>query len=259
MSVRLHKLLAGRGIASRREAEALVAAGRVAVNGIAAHVGQQVEESDDISVDGVLIPPPSHAVYLALNKPPGVVTTLRPRPGERTVLDLLPAELRMHPVGRLDKDTSGLLLFSNDGEWSNLVTHPRYRIEKEYDVLVRGCPGPEAVEQMRLGIEIEPGVVTAPARVRRLSSGPDRARISVTVMEGKKRQIRLMAAAVGHPVLALRRVRIGAIRLGDLPEGHWRRLRREEVESIRDHARRATRGGSPSSAHNRDRRPRRRG
>lgn len=255
MSERLHKLLAARGVASRREAEALVAAGRVAVNGVAAHLGQQVEEADEVSVDGVPIPPPSHPVYLALNKPPGFVTTLRPRAGERTVLDLVPADIRIHPVGRLDKDTSGLLLFSNDGEWSNIVTHPRYRIEKEYDVLVRGSPGPEAVERMRTGVEIEPGAVTAPARVRRLSSSPDRSRISVTVMEGKKRQIRLMAAAVGHPVLALRRVRIGAIRLGDLPEGSWRHLRRDEVESIRDHARRATRGGSPSSAHDRHRRP----
>jgi 23S rRNA pseudouridine2605 synthase len=252
VSERLHKVLAARGVASRRGAEALIAAGRVTVNGETATIGDRVEPDDAIAVDGVDVPASAGPIYLALNKPAGVVSTTRTRAGESTVLDLLSGGPRVYPVGRLDKESTGLLLLSNDGEWANLVMHPRHGVEKEYDVLVRGRPGKEAVKSMRRGVEIAPGVLTAPARVEVRGKDAGTTRLSVTVMEGKKRQIRLMTAAVGHPALALRRVRIGAIRLGDLPEGCWRALERGEVESIREHARHTRRESAPPATEDRD-------
>src|SRR5947209_2173831 len=258
MSERLQKYLAGRGAASRRRAEELIAAGRVTVNGQVARIGQQVEDEDEVAVDGILVAGAEERVYLMLHKPAGVVTTTTRRHSEHTILDLLPVEPRVLPAGRLDKDSTGLLLLSNDGEWSNLVTHPSYGVEKEYEVLLQGHPQAAALDRMRAGVEIAPGTVTAPAGVDFRAATPAGTRLSVTVMVGKKRQIRLMAAAVGHPVLALRRVRIGAIRLENLPEGRWRALREEEVESIREHARRSAPGGPPSPTEDRHRRPRRR-
>jgi pseudouridine synthase len=214
----------------------LIAAGRVTVNGAVARAGQQVAEGVVITVDGVPIPASDPLVYLAFNKPPGLVTTSRVFPGERNIFERLPAKPRVQPAGRLDKETSGLLLLTNDGEWADRVTHPRYQVEKEYEVLVDGHPSKTALERMRTGMELAPGVLTSPANVSVRTADAAGTLLSVTVMEGKKRQIRLMAEAVGHHVLALRRVRIGVIRLGSLPEGEWRRLRAEEVESIRDHA-----------------------
>jgi 23S rRNA pseudouridine2605 synthase len=224
------------------------------VNGRVAVIGERVESSDVITLDGVLLAGSVDRAYLALHKPPGVVTTTRRHAGERSVMDLLPAEPRVYPVGRLDKESSGLLLLSNDGGWSNIVMHPRYGIEKEYDVVVSGRPGPDALQRMRSGVEIAPGVVTAPARVEAIEVDARAARLSVTVVEGKKRQIRLMAAAVGHPVLTLRRVRIGSIRLGDLAEGNWRALDDGEVESIGEHARRVAEVSARPPAEDRDRR-----
>jgi pseudouridine synthase len=255
MAERLQKLLAERGVTSRRKAEALIEAGRVTINGHVACLGDRAGPADEVAVDGALLPAAREPVYLALHKPAGVVTSARSTHGEPTVLDLLPAEPRVLPAGRLDKDTSGLLLLTNDGGWANLVTHPRHGLEKEYDVLVLGRPSGAALERMRTGVEIDPGVVTSPARVDVRDGGASGTRLSVTVMEGKKRQIRLMAAAVGHRVLALRRVRIGPIRLGHLPEGHWRALSPQEVESIREHARRSEGTGALPGAEDRNRWP----
>jgi 23S rRNA pseudouridine2605 synthase len=243
---RLQKLLASRGVASRRSAEVLIRAGDVMVNGQTAHLGQMVDAAHDtIAVWGRPLDPHRVPRYLAFHKPTGVVTTRRATHGEPTVMDILDVEQALFPVGRLDKDTSGLLLFTNDGDWANLIAHPRYRIEKEYEVVVRGVPSRRALQRLRAGIELEGGVVTAPAAVDVIDPVLENARLSVTVIEGKKRQIRLMMAAVGHPVLHLQRVRIGPIELDGLPRSRWRNLTDEEVESIRACARRSAGGRRP--------------
>jgi len=235
---RLQKILASAGIASRRRAEALIAGGDVMVNGAVAVLGQSADlDVDSIVVRGRPLAAP-RARYVALHKPAGYVTTLRGHGGEPTVLHLLDLPERVYPVGRLDRDSGGLLLLTNDGDWANLIAHPRYGIEKEYEVLVRGNPSLPVVAHLERGVRLETGAVTAPARVRRLGSGDGTTRLSLTLTEGKKRQIRLMCAAVGHPVVRLTRVRIGPIRLGRLPVGHVRDLTEQEVESIRERARR---------------------
>lgn len=253
MADRLQKVLAARGIASRRAAEQLIADGKVTVNGMPAIIGQTVEESDLIEVEGRPADAAARARYLALNKPVGVVSTARATHGERTVIDLIDVPERLYPVGRLDKDTSGLLLLTNDGEWANIVTHPRYVVPKEYEALVAGMPTEETLRRLRSGVELPDGTMTSPAEVRLRRWLDGGAELSVTVIEGKKRQIRLMGMAVGHPVLRLRRVRIGSIRLNDLPVGRWRPLSRDEVESIRAHMRALASSGTrgPSADHDR--------
>jgi 23S rRNA pseudouridine2605 synthase len=245
---RLQKVLAAAGIASRRRAEELIAAGAVTVNGQVAHLGDSADPETDVILAGsVLIGGLQNRQYLALNKPVGYVTSLRSTHGERTVAELLPFSGRLFPVGRLDKLTSGLLLLTDDGEWSNIVTHPRYSVEKEYRATVHGHPSVEALRRLREGVPLVDGDITAPARVEVLARERAAARLSVTVVEGKKRQIRLMAAAVGHPVLTLHRVRVGTIELGDLHEGGWRPLRTTEVESIRAYGRgKHASGGAPT-------------
>src|SRR5579884_500978 len=235
MAERLQKVLAHAGLASRRAAEDLIAAGAVTVNGRRAVLGQSVEpDVDRIEVNGQLIEPAVPLVYIALNKPTGYVSTARSTRGEQTVLELVDVPQRIFPVGRLDRETSGLLLLSNDGAWGNLVTHPRYGVEKEYVARVRGVPSSDAVRRLRLGVRLPDGEVTAPAMVRRVGGTREGTTLDITVAEGKKRQIRLILAAVGHPVTDLTRVRIGNIRLDALPVGEWRRLTAEEVGGLRD-------------------------
>jgi 23S rRNA pseudouridine2605 synthase len=232
---RLQKILAGAGVSSRRGAETLIASGRVTVNGTVARLGQSADPDHDvIEVAGRRLEVSGPHRYLALNKPAGFVSSLRSTHGEPTVVELVPQGPRVYPVGRLDKETSGLLLLTDDGDWANLVTHPRYGVQKQYDVLVRGRPTHHALESLRNGVVLPDGAVTAPALVAEIGDDKGNARLSITVVEGKKRQIRLMARAVGYPVVALRRIRIGNIRLGSLSEGQWRELRREEVEGIRE-------------------------
>ena len=239
MIERLHKVLAAAGVMSRRHAELLIAAGRVTVNGQVAHVGQTVGARDHIAVDGQTIERAAGLIYIALNKPVGVVSSTRSTHGETTVLDLVAVSERVFPVGRLDKDSAGLTLLTNDGEWANLVTHPRYGVEKEYRALVRGVPSAEDLEKLRVGIRLGGDTVTAPAGIVRIRQVRGDTLLSVTVIEGKKRQIRLMCEAIGHRVLELRRLRVGPIVLADLPLGSWRYLRRSEVEEVRVESRRA--------------------
>lgn len=230
---RLQKVLSAAGVASRRRAEEIIAAGEVTVNGRVARLGELVDlPSDVILVRGQPISAETTRVYLALNKPRGIVTSLRSTHGERTIMELVDVGARVYPVGRLDKETSGLLLLTDDGDWANHVTHPRYGVEKEYRALLQGRPGEEALRQLREGVRLPDGTVTAAARVVRLRDEGSGTWLTITVTEGKKRQIRLMAEAIRHPIIELQRVRIGAIRLGGLPEGQWRRLSDEEVESI---------------------------
>jgi 23S rRNA pseudouridine2605 synthase len=247
MRARLQKILASAGVASRRQSEAMIAAGEVAVNGRTASLGDTADpDVDAILVRGRPLPMESR-LYLVMNKPPGVVTSLRSTHGEQTVADFLAAFPRVFPVGRLDRDTTGLLLLTNDGEWANLVTHPRYGLRKEYRATVRGHPSRATLNSLRCGVKLPEGVVSAPAAVQVVSSGPGESVLSISVVEGKKRQIRLMLAAVGYPVLTLERVRIDGIRLGHLAPGAVRRLTEREVESIRDVGRAALAGGGAKS------------
>jgi len=235
---RLQKVLASHGVASRRACESLIAAGEVTVNGQVAALGMQADPAqDDIRVRGLSLAGAIEPVYLALNKPLGLVTSTVSTHGEQTVMSLLGKVPPVHPVGRLDKDTSGLLFLSTDGAWANLVTHPRYAIEKEYRVTIAGPPSAEAVRQLRSGIAMPDDTRTAPAQVDVIAQRARWTVLRVVLHEGKKRQIRFMCAAVGHPVRELTRVRIGAVRLGTLPVGAYRELSEDEVECIREDAR----------------------
>lgn len=230
---RLQKVLARAGVASRRAAEEMIRQGRVSVNGrVVTEVGTKVRpDLDVVAVDGKPIAGRQHLVYLAMNKPAGYVSTAADTHGRPTVLDLVPVGARVYPVGRLDLDTEGLLLLTNDGDFAYLVTHPKHALEKEYRALVRGRPGPEALEKLRRGVEID-GRKTAPATVEVVSSLPTATWLRIVLHEGRKRQVRRMCEAVGHPVLTLRRVRIGPIELGSLPPGAVRELTAAEVMSI---------------------------
>jgi 23S rRNA pseudouridine2605 synthase len=246
MKERLQKVLAAAGVASRRKAEALIAQGQVTVNGRVAAPGDKVDPATDrIEVTGRPVSIASTRVYLALNKPIGYVSTVRGDHGEPTVLDLVTHPERVYPVGRLDKDTSGLLLLTNDGDWANLVTHPRYAVEKEYELLVSGHPSAATLRRLSAGIELPDGTRTSSVAVRRIFERGGNTLLSITLHEGKKRQIRQMCLAVGHPVLELRRVRVGPIRLATLGVGAWRYLQPEEVERVREDAgRKFTRGSA---------------
>lgn len=231
---RLHKRIAASGIASRRAAEKLIAEGRVEVNGeIITEMGFKVGQDDEIRVDSRRLEP-TKLHYLAMNKPDGYLTTLKDPQGRPTVAALLPKlGVTLKPVGRLDMDTEGLLIFTNDGEFANRLAHPRYEIEKEYIAVVRGKPDEKALAKLRKGIFVE-GRKTTPAKVYIDSdAGQDQSRLKLILHEGRKRQVRLMCEAVGYPVRSLKRVRIGPVRLGQLRKGECRMLSAFELASLR--------------------------
>src|SRR6266536_2200926 len=238
---RLARFLAHAGIASRRHAEELIAGGRVQVNGVIVTAqGTRIDLAHDtVSVDGKAVVAASKHVYLLLYKPAGYVSTARDPQGRPTVLDLLPPELRrlrVYPVGRLDIDTSGLLLLTNDGDFALRLSHPRYSMEKHYHALVQGCPTRAQLEALREGIDIteDDGRThrTAPAQARILRRSGPNCWLTLTLHEGRKRQVRRMLAAAGHPVLQLERVGIGPLTLGNLAAGQWRYLTDKEVKTI---------------------------
>lgn len=245
---RLQKVLAQAGIGSRRSCEELIAAGRVKVNGAPVELGRRVDPGTDrIEVDGVPIATRAGLVYYLLNKPAGVVTTVSDPQARPTATGMVPAEPRVFPVGRLDFDTEGLLLLTNDGDLAFRLTHPSFGVEKEYLAQVEGRPRPAAIKKLREGVDLEEGR-TAPARVSLVA--PDLLRI--TIHEGRKRQVRRMAKAVGHPVLRLVRTRIGPLRTGSLRPGEWRELSQAEVRALE-------RGTKPDSSRLPGRAPRRSG
>ncbi len=225
---RLQKVLAAAGVASRRRVEEMVREGRIMVNGRLARIGQRVDpEADVVEVDGTTIGLRSDLVYYLLNKPRGVVSTASDPQGRPTVLDDLPAEPRVYPVGRLDMDSEGLLLLTNDGDLTRRVMHPSSGCEKEYLVAVDGRTDRAALAALRRGVELSDGM-TAPARV----SSPQQGMLRIVLTEGRNRQVRRMCAAVGLTVTRLVRSRIGPLRDQRLAPGEWRELTRPEVRSL---------------------------
>jgi 23S rRNA pseudouridine2605 synthase len=229
--MRLNAFLARAGVASRRRADELIRDGRVRVNGRAGELNTVVGKHDIVEVDGERVARQALA-YVLLHKPPGVVTTARDPQGRATVVDLVPVEPRVVPVGRLDADTTGALLLTNDGELAHRLAHPRYGVPKVYEADVEGKLSRSALEALRTGIELDDGM-TAPAEVRVLSTSRRRSRVELTLHEGRNRQVRRMLEAVGHPARRLHRSRYAGLDLDGLQEGRWRTLTRGEVESLR--------------------------
>ena len=233
--LRLQKWLAHCGYGSRRACEQLIQQGRVAVNGMPAVLGAKVNPTrDTITIDDIPVRPPQSApVYLMLHKPRGYITTRKDPHAPRTVMELLKdAPASVFPVGRLDADSEGLLLLTNDGAFANRLMHPRYKLPKTYLVWVRGAPSSSVLTQLREGVPLEDGM-TAPAQVKRLRSANGQTLLEIVLYEGRKRQIRRMCQAVGHPVCRLKRVAIGNLRLPrDLKPGQWRPLTDTELRLL---------------------------
>ena len=242
--MRLAKYLASAGVASRRASEEIVRAGRVTVAGVTVtDPARDVTADDAVTVDGRPVETPEERVVWALNKPAGVVSTASDPQGRPTVVSLIPSDVRLYPVGRLDIDTTGLILLTNDGELAHRLTHPRFEVSKTYRAEVANPPVADAaLEALRRGVELDDGV-TAPARVRRLAKDT----IELTVHEGRKRQVKRMCERVGHPVCRLQRVRFGPLDLGDLRPGGYRRLTGAEIDSLNPESA-ARRSGTSSSS-----------
>ena len=238
MKVRLHKLLAAAGIASLRSAEKMIAAGRVTVNGeVVTQQGASAKPDDIIAVDGKPInTAPDEKIYIMLHKPTGVVTTVTDPFNRPTVMDCVKefsdgGKARLFPVGRLDFNTSGLLLLTNDGDWANALIHPKHEVRKTYIATIKGIPTEETLQRFRQGIKLD-GRLTAPCEIALKKPSPksSKTQVSITIKEGRNRQVRKMCEAIGHPVITLKRVEVGGIQLGDLPRGKWRHLTEQEVK-----------------------------
>ena len=233
MAERLQKILSARGLASRRTAETWIQQGRVTVNGIPARLGDTADpEQDEILLDGKPLPQGQEPVYILLNKPRGYVTTLSDEQGRPNAAQLVAdCGVRVYPVGRLDMDSEGLLLFTNDGAFANALMHPKHQVKKTYDVWVTGyVPGAEI--RLARPIELDGYTIRKP-EVKLFKAEGNRARLRVTIHEGRNRQIRRMCQAAGMTVTRLRRIREGGLSLGDLAPGAWRYLTREEVARLR--------------------------
>jgi 23S rRNA pseudouridine2605 synthase len=225
--VRLNAYLARAGVASRRGADGLIKAGRVRVNGRPGELNTFVGAGDTVEVDGRPVAKQQLA-YRLLHKPSDTVTTARDPRGRPTVVALVPGEPRVVPVGRLDADTTGAILLTNDGRLAHRLAHPRYEVDKVYVAHVEGDPGPDAIRRLAEGVELDDGW-TAPAQVRRLGRG----RLELTLHEGRKHQVKRMCEAVGHPVRRLHRSRYAGLDVRDLAPGEWRSLTRDEVDGLR--------------------------
>ncbi|MBC7186802.1 MAG: rRNA pseudouridine synthase [Calditrichaeota bacterium] len=231
--VRLNKFLAGSGVASRRACDELIRSGRVTVNGEAvSSLATWVDEQrDEVAVDGQVVKPKQGHVYIMLHKPRGYVTTVRDTRGRPKVIDLVPRGSRLFPVGRLDIDTEGLLLLTDDGELTNRLLHPRFKVAKTYVAVLDREVAVRDIAKLRQGIALDDGM-TAPCEARLLDAPPHGKVVELTLREGRKRQVRRMFAALGYHVLLLRRVAFGPLGLGELPIGSWRHLTDEEVAQL---------------------------
>lgn len=236
MNVRLQKLIAGTGIASRRKAEALITAGRVTVNGrVVTELGTRVDPAKDhVKVDGRHLGAAQPFVYLILNKPKHVMSTLDDPGGRTTVKDYLRGvSVRVFPVGRLDFDSEGLMLLTNHGELAQALLHPRYHVPKTYLVKVKGVLTDEEIRRLERGVTLEDGV-TGPARVKKIRKAEQNSWLEVTISEGRKHQVKRMLESVGHPVIKLVRIRMGPLSLGDLKPGEFRFLTDREANALRE-------------------------
>ncbi len=251
---RLQKILAKAGLGSRRTCEELIARGRVTVNGEIAHLGQKADPTrDDIRLDGQRVKPAEALVYIVLYKPRFVLSATESDDGRKTVRDLVPVPQRVYPVGRLDLESEGLMLLTNDGELANRLMHPRYGHEKEYRVLVARRPDMRQLDALRHGVVMEDGTRTRPADVRIERTQGKGAWLRIVLKEGKKRQIREMCRLTGLPVVRLIRIRIGPLRLKNMKPGEWRHLTEDEVAMLR----RGTQSAGQSRRKSRPRMPRR--
>jgi 23S rRNA pseudouridine2605 synthase len=241
--MRLAKYIASAGVASRRASEELIRAGRVTVGGAPVRdPARDVGDGDEVAVDGERVDTDQARVVYALNKPAGVVCTARDPQGRPTVVSLLPAGARLYPVGRLDIDTTGLILLTNDGELAHRLTHPKFEVEKTYRAVVANPPLRErALQALRDGVQLEDGRTT-PARVKRVAADT----LEITIHEGRKRQVRRMCESVGHPVRRLQRIRFGSLELGELKPGAHRRLTAAEVRQLSESS--AGSGTRPSAS-----------
>ena len=232
MTERLQKILAARGLCSRRKAEELITAGRIKVNGAVAALGQSADpDTDRIELDGSLIPSGSDYVYIMLHKPRGFVTTLSDEKGRPNVTQLVDCGKRVYPIGRLDMDSEGLLLLTNDGEFANHLMHPKAEVDKTYEVWVTHfAPGGE--KRLEQSITID-GYTIKPPKVKLLAVQDDKARLYITIHDGRNRQIRRMCQAAGMHVTRLRRIAEGSVRLGDLKKGSWRYLTPDEIDHLK--------------------------
>jgi len=234
MQERLQKLLAQAGYGSRRSCEVFIIEGRVKVNGRVAELGQKADLSKDtITIDGKALAKRETLTYIALYKPRNVLSAAEGRDDRQTVRDLIPLEGHLYPVGRLDFDSEGLILMTNDGDLTNKLTHPRYGHEKEYRVLLARRPDEKQLEAWRRGVVLEEGDKTAPAEVKFLSTSGKGAWIRVVMGEGKKRQIREVGRLLGLPVVKIIRLRIGTLKLGNLKPRQWRHLTEDEVTELK--------------------------
>ena len=225
-------MVARSGLCSRRAAEELIRAKRITVDGIVAHLGQKLDpEIEKVAVDGVPLPVASGLVYYLLNKPKGVISTAEDTHDRPTVLDLVPREPRVFPVGRLDLNSQGLILLTNDGDLANHVTHPRFGVTKTYKALVRGKPTNSEVRRLREGVDLDDGPARA-IQARIVDSTDQTTLLEIVMGEGRKREVRRMCEAIGAPAMTLFRSAIGSVHDGELKEGEWRRLTLEEIRSL---------------------------
>ena len=239
MDVRLQKVIAESGLASRRKAEEMIAQGRVTVNGaVVCELGTKVDpEKDHVKVDGRHLKPAPPQTFVMLNKPKNVVSTMSDPGGRGTIADLLPGvHVRVFPVGRLDFDSEGLMLLTNDGELAQLLLHPRHHVPKTYLVKVKGMLAPEHIDALETGIMLDDGR-TGPAVVKKVGKATENSWLEVTIFEGRKHQVKRMLDAVNHPVLKLKRIKFGPLTLGELSTGQYRYLTDREANAVRELAR----------------------
>ena len=231
--MRLQKYLSQSGVASRRASEEMIKQGRVFVNGKAiTEMGYIVFENDTVAVDGSIVSKSEQKVYIMLNKPVGYVSTAKDQFGRPTVIDLVKGiKQRLYPVGRLDYDTSGLIILTNDGDFTYSLTHPKHEIDKIYEATVSGHPSEEDIKRFENGLVIE-DYMTSKAQFKVKNKLDNKTIVEITIHEGKNRQVRKMCEAIGHKVMSLKRIAIGKVRLGDLEEGKWRELTAKELKLL---------------------------
>lgn len=232
MKERLQKFIAQCQVASRRKAEEIILLGRVSVNGVVTTTFMGIDpEVDIVEIDGKRLKPPSEKLYIMFNKPEGVVTTLKDEHGRKCIPDVVNVGERVFPIGRLDSDTSGLLLLTNDGEIANEIMHPSREIDKTYEALVEGIPDSDDIRKFNEGFIVE-DYKTAPATLKIIKTYEKTSLVRVVIHEGKKRQARRMLMTIKHPAISLKRTKIGAMSLGDLKIGQWRIIPRQDIERL---------------------------